>query len=136
MSTCSPMAASAVPRLIAVVVLPTPPFWLAMASTLAGLPAPVRTASSMSSGRRSSMEWTSSGIMASVRRGVEANRIKILWSYLGTLTPLQPTHHDDAGERISAARRKCVIDVPVFASLGQFSVHILPLWEQSEAPAG
>src|SRR3981081_1223799 len=29
MSTRSPMAASAVPRLIAVVVLPTPPFWLA-----------------------------------------------------------------------------------------------------------
>src|ERR1700753_2387376 len=28
-----PMAASAVPRLMAVVVLPTPPFWLAMAST-------------------------------------------------------------------------------------------------------
>src|ERR1700741_2416647 len=27
-STCSPMAARAVPRLMAVVVLPTPPFWL------------------------------------------------------------------------------------------------------------
>ena len=36
-STRSPMAASAVPRLIAVVVLPTPPFWLAMASTRGGL---------------------------------------------------------------------------------------------------
>src|SRR5262245_8675493 len=32
-STFSPMAASAVPRLMAVVVLPTPPFWLAMART-------------------------------------------------------------------------------------------------------
>ena len=32
-STRSPVAASAVPRLIAVVVLPTPPFWLATAST-------------------------------------------------------------------------------------------------------
>src|SRR5579862_9566751 len=32
-STCSPMAASAVPRLIAVVVLPTPPFWLATTIT-------------------------------------------------------------------------------------------------------
>src|SRR5712691_924495 len=31
MSTRSPIAASAVPRLIAVVVLPTPPFWLARA---------------------------------------------------------------------------------------------------------
>src|SRR6185437_13000769 len=30
-STRSPTAASAVPRLMAVVVLPTPPFWLAMA---------------------------------------------------------------------------------------------------------
>jgi len=30
-STLSPTAASAVPRLMAVVVLPTPPFWLAMA---------------------------------------------------------------------------------------------------------
>src|SRR5271169_4420307 len=32
-STFSPIAASAVPRLIAVVVLPTPPFWLATART-------------------------------------------------------------------------------------------------------
>src|SRR5580658_7603534 len=32
-STCSPAAASAVARLMAVVVLPTPPFWLAIAST-------------------------------------------------------------------------------------------------------
>src|SRR3981189_2314909 len=35
-STCSPIAASAVPRLIAVVVLPTPPFWLAIAITRGG----------------------------------------------------------------------------------------------------
>src|SRR6185369_15553390 len=33
-STRSPTAASAVPRLMAVVVLPTPPFWLATTSTL------------------------------------------------------------------------------------------------------
>src|SRR6185312_13026388 len=33
----SPTAASAVPRLIAVVVLPTPPFWLATTSTLGRL---------------------------------------------------------------------------------------------------
>src|SRR5881409_2123543 len=32
-STRSPTAASAVPRLMAVVVLPTPPFWLATTST-------------------------------------------------------------------------------------------------------
>src|SRR3954447_8423235 len=32
-STFSPIAASAVPRLMAVVVLPTPPFWLARART-------------------------------------------------------------------------------------------------------
>src|ERR1700710_1526533 len=32
-STRSPTAASAVPRLMAVVVLPTPPFWLAMVRT-------------------------------------------------------------------------------------------------------
>src|SRR5580658_1726511 len=32
-NTCSPAAASAVARLMAVVVLPTPPFWLAIAST-------------------------------------------------------------------------------------------------------
>src|SRR5262245_13977535 len=37
MRTFSPMAASAVPRLIAVVVLPTPPFWLATAKTRSGL---------------------------------------------------------------------------------------------------
>ena len=39
-STCSPIAASAVPRLMAVVVLPTPPFWLAMARTRGRAPAP------------------------------------------------------------------------------------------------
>src|SRR5262249_55884897 len=33
--TCFPQAASAVARLIAVVVLPTPPFWLAIAKILA-----------------------------------------------------------------------------------------------------
>src|SRR5262245_54174570 len=33
MRTSSPIAAKAVPRLIAVVVLPTPPFWLASAIT-------------------------------------------------------------------------------------------------------
>ena len=33
----SPTAASAVPRLIAVVVLPTPPFWLATTRTRGGL---------------------------------------------------------------------------------------------------
>src|SRR5215468_5145305 len=38
-STFSPMAASAVPRLMAVVVLPTPPFWLATARTRSGLDA-------------------------------------------------------------------------------------------------
>src|SRR5215469_10656421 len=32
-NTRSPIAARAVPRLIAVVVLPTPPFWLAIANT-------------------------------------------------------------------------------------------------------
>ena len=37
-STRSPIAASAVPRLMAVVVLPTPPFWLARASTRGWLP--------------------------------------------------------------------------------------------------
>src|SRR6185369_6904416 len=35
----SPIAASAVPRLMAVVVLPTPPFWLATARTRSGLDA-------------------------------------------------------------------------------------------------
>ncbi len=38
-STFSPTAASAVPRLMAVVVLPTPPFWLAMARTRSELAA-------------------------------------------------------------------------------------------------
>src|ERR1044072_1332986 len=39
MRTVSPTAASAVPRLMAVVVLPTPPFWLAMARTRSELAA-------------------------------------------------------------------------------------------------
>src|SRR6266853_6185598 len=36
-STCSPTAARAVARLIAVVVLPTPPFWLAIANSCGGV---------------------------------------------------------------------------------------------------
>ena len=44
-STRSPIAANAVPRLIAVVVLPTPPFWLAMASTRGAFAGSVRSAS-------------------------------------------------------------------------------------------
>src|SRR5262245_13384560 len=36
-STFSPTAARAVPRFMAVVVLPTPPFWLATAKTRSGL---------------------------------------------------------------------------------------------------
>src|SRR5437870_5121836 len=48
-NTRSPIAASAVPRLIAVVVLPTPPFWLAMASTRAGLGASIAAAMSAGS---------------------------------------------------------------------------------------
>src|SRR5271168_435263 len=45
-STFSPTAASAVPRLIAVVVLPTPPFWLEMERTRA--PARVSTGTGQS----------------------------------------------------------------------------------------
>src|SRR5260221_9585650 len=44
--TSSPIAASAVPRLIAVVVLPTPPFWLAMARTRKGCVTPTCRAGS------------------------------------------------------------------------------------------
>src|SRR5512147_1880913 len=59
-STFSPTAASAVPRLMAVVVLPTPPFWLATTSTrsdrsdLAGTAKPLHahdTASGVTEGR-------------------------------------------------------------------------------------
>src|SRR5262245_33835753 len=49
-STCSPIAASAVPRLIAVVVLPTPPFWLAIAITRGGCGLGMRLASGTTSG--------------------------------------------------------------------------------------
>src|SRR5262249_41534785 len=45
MSNGSPAAAQAVPRLIAVVVLPTPPFWLAMARTRGGVGFGMRVAS-------------------------------------------------------------------------------------------
>ena len=52
-STRSPMAASAVPRLIAVVVLPTPPFWLA-STRMRGRTAGSASAARMrSAGRRS-----------------------------------------------------------------------------------
>src|SRR5580692_4286232 len=63
--TRSPIAASAVPRLIAVVVLPTPPFWLATASTLGGGAASARGANGTTCDSDSST--TGAGVSATTR---------------------------------------------------------------------
>src|SRR5580700_8231552 len=104
-STCSPMAASAVPRLIAVVVLPTPPFWLASAST-----------------RRASVVCVMAPASASSRPS------------MGLLSarkaPLRPLDRHDAAARIGQAGHERGLDVPIFSGLGQFSLYILSLGEQ------
>src|SRR5262249_321979 len=108
-------------------------------------------------GTMSAIEWGSScsDIMASVR-GLERigslvahycdarlttlqRRVLALTLALTlalALAPVQATHHHDAGERISAARDQVVIDVPVFAGLGQFNGHIPSLREEPEGTSG
>src|SRR5215468_4139263 len=95
-------------------------------------------------GTMSAIEWGSScsDIMASVRglerigslvahycdaRLTTLQRRVLALTLALALAPVQATHHHDAGERISAARDQVVIDVPVFARLGQFNGHIPPL---------
>src|SRR5215475_3184115 len=74
-STCSPIAASAVPRLIAVVVLPTPPFWLAIASTRGGVGLWIRVDSGITCGDATGGSAVSVMGIVSEARGLESSVI-------------------------------------------------------------
>src|SRR5215469_7996378 len=113
-STRSPIAASAVPRLIAVVVLPTPPFWLAMARTRTGIGAV---------GLGSTGNWRISPEVLSSMAHSSPSRVA------GAATE-RAYHHDTAG-RMSPAGHEIGLDVPIFSGFGQFRINILALEQQS-----
>src|SRR5690348_10341454 len=124
-STSSPIAASAVPRLIAVVVLPTPPFWLATARTRGGLAA---SANRAWSGAEKSCIDTAASVMGlqplRVRRNSGAHKI---WFALR----LGCANHHDPRLWISATRNERGLNAPTFSCFGQFNIHILSLREQA-----
>src|SRR5205085_2543832 len=106
MRTFSPMAARAVPRLIAVVVLPTPPFWLARARTRGTTDVSV--------------------IMAARGEGQAHETVR---NYRD-LTLYNTSHEDDAAVRVGFARDQFGVDIPRFRGKGQFGHYILSLWKQ------
>src|SRR5712671_7873885 len=128
MSTRSPMAASAVPRLMAVVVLPTPPFWLAIARTRAGA-----AASGFVSPRNgtTSPEFTSAAFSSSdmVCRPFRPNPPAPHPS-ASHRTALESAHDHDAAGRIGLAWCEFRLDVPIFSGFGQLNLNILTFEEQ------
>src|SRR5216684_2837214 len=139
-STSSPTAASAVPRLIAVVVLPTPPFWLAIAITRGGCGVAMRLASGATSIAITSPELMScelmggdsiggfAGSVAGSDMGVvpcETESRAILYLLPG-LERFQTRDDDDVAAAPGAAGDETyVADIPIFSGLGQFSIYIL-----------
>src|ERR1700735_4196806 len=110
-STRSPMAASAVPRLMAVVVLPTPPFWLAIAKTRAGSAVPSRT--SPGNGRISPV-WSDKSDIDVVH--LTAGSALLL---LPATAP-QCAHDQNAAGRAGPAGHQLRVHSPIFSGLGQF----------------
>src|SRR5437588_5730000 len=104
--TFSPMAASAVPRLMAVVVFPTPPFWLARARTRGTMGA--------------SVMMVAHGEPKCSKNASENK----------DLTLDGAPHDHDASMRIGFARDQLRVDTPRFRGMGQFSRYILSLWKQ------
>src|SRR5262245_32647331 len=99
-STCSPIAASAVPRLIAVVVLPTPPFWLAIASTRAGRDG------ARAAARPPGAFITDDSVVLVMAVGLTFNRRVRLAASLRRRASFQRLDHDDAAFGICAAGRE------------------------------
>src|ERR1700716_3165105 len=129
MSTRSPMAASAVPRLIAVVVLPTPPFWLAIARTRAGA-----AASGFGSPGNGTTppEFTSAAFSfsAMVCRPFRPDSPAPIHSASHRMA-LESAHDHDAAGRIGPARGEFRLEVSIFSGFGQLSLNILTFEEQS-----
>src|SRR5262249_22688950 len=111
-STFSPIAASAVPRLMAVVVLPTPPFWLASAST----------------------RGVSSGWCAKSSRGADSLicGARPPPRCVSRSTAPSGANDQNSSVRTGQAGYRIGFDDPIFGCFGQFSLYILPLWEQAK----
>src|SRR6516162_6461374 len=134
MRTSSPTAASAVPRLIAVVVLPTPPFWLAMASTRGGRGGSGRltTAGGICSGETvmSVIGFRPRYGRGSIRRCPRESGFRMMRQF----TRRQRPHDHDSRLRIRTARDKIVRHVPIFRGFGQFHSYILTFGEEPDRP--
>src|ERR1700751_4634288 len=111
--TFSPIAASAVPRLIAVVVLPTPPFWLASASTRGGSSVPVG---------QGNISVSAISILSGVSRQRPFSAVRS--------APFGPSNQHDASSRTRLAGHQFGLDIPISRGLGQFSPYILPFGKQ------
>src|SRR5262249_16144143 len=119
-STRSPMAASAVPRLIAVVVLPTPPFSFAIASTRGG-----GAGGRGSAGNCRISPRSVSSVMACIHWGRRGP---------GSLSPgaaSKLVHHHDSACQICPTIHQFMVNFPIFGGLGQFGLYILALWQQA-----
>src|SRR5579863_103610 len=130
-STSSPMAASAVPRLIAVVVLPTPPFWLAMASIRGGR---VRaTCPSLCSGASSTGADGSDDDVSLIAADPPVCGLLGPESIAGRgpRVRFEATHDDDSRLRIGPTHGQTCLNLPIFSGFGQFTVHILPFGKEA-----
>src|SRR5437870_7556883 len=132
-STCSPMAASAVPRLIAVVVLPTPPFWLAIAITRGGAGLAMRLASATCAGKSA---WSFMALRpASKSLGRESG--EMLWPYVA---PLHIPNDDDVPRWFDAAGHERGCHGPPLhggrlTRLSELKLCMSSLWEQAHRSA-
>src|ERR1041384_1748727 len=146
-STFSPIAASAVPRLIAVVVLPTPPFWLARARTR-GLGRPglrgvsvMRAAPPLPSLRGAPATKQSSflqqaGLLRFARNdgGLAPTSFHHIQEMpdISTGYCLDVPHPDNSARRIGLAWDQLGLHSPRFRGLGQFGLYILSLRKQPD----
>src|SRR5580704_8866687 len=129
-STCSPMAASAVPRLMAVVVLPTPPFWLAIARTRGSLGAATRPI-----GPAIAVGSTAGTSVTCVIDPHPPRRIPACRPRLAARAPwFQAADHHNACPGIGSAGNKISRHLPTFRGCGQFSLYILSLGEHTDRP--
>src|ERR1700692_2528358 len=124
-NTRSPTAASAVPRLIAVVVLPTPPFWLAMARTrgfLCGCAAMagVRPGDTTIS--------TVSAESAMAGHPFPCERAALTFA----VEPLQLPNDHNAAVRTRLTRNERGLDVPIYRCCGPLDLYISPLGKQGK----
>src|SRR5208282_174385 len=135
--TSSPMAASAVPRLIAVVVLPTPPFWLATARTRGGLAGPACASrwgveKATTPGALGALGVCSEDDVSLTRFDLSCGSRSLAGIPLHARVKrrFKPTHDDDSGLRISPTRHQTCLNLPTFSSFGQFTRNILSLGKE------